>query len=286
MRAVILGAKGQLGRELELALRGSPTTQVIALDSNQLDITDRSLVKAALTELSPDVVFNAAAFTKVDACEEEDARAYRVNALGVRNLVQASSGRGFQIVHFSTDYVFDGTASTPYKEWDQPNPLSIYGKSKLAGELELRPEDLCIRTSWLVGRYGANIVKTIMDLESKEETVRFVNDQFGSLTVAQDLAVKVVEMVQYRLSGLYHVSGQGVASWFKIAQTVFEQLGSNVERVQPIPTSELPKDRKAPRPAYSVMDNFALRESGVGLLPRWDSALSSLISNLLGTKTP
>ncbi len=281
MRVLIVGANGQLGRELvEAASKHAKIMSFYAADSKLLDVGDREAVDVAVGDFSPDVIFNAAAMTKVDLCEDHLQLAFRVNALGVRNLVQAASKFGAKVVHFSSDYVFDGTSATPYLEWDHPNPISVYGRSKLAGEKELRATDLCIRTSWVVGRYGDNLVKTVLKLASKGEDLRFVIDQVGSLTVAKDLAEKAFEMVLSGLGGLYHVTGQGTGSWFEVASKVLEIAGIKDVSVHPIVSDDLPNDRKARRPKYSVLENFALENSGLSLLPLWHDSLRELVKEI------
>jgi dTDP-4-dehydrorhamnose reductase len=281
MRVLLVGANGQLGRELsEVFEKRSKTITLVALGSKVLDVTDREAVQVCVSEVSPDIVVNASAMTKVDLCEDQVEHAFRVNALGVRNLVQAADRVRAKVVHFSTDYVFDGTTNRPYNEFDAPNPLSVYGRSKLAGERELRPTDLCVRTSWLVGRYGDNLVKTVLRMISLGQDLRFVNDQFGSLTVAQDLAEKVLEMIFTNLGGLYHVSGQGFGSWYDVVAKVLEIKGLGLATLKAISSSELPPSRKAPRPAFSALDDFALRWSGLDPMPQWDSSLARLVNEI------
>ena len=282
MRVLVVGSNGQLGKELvEACSSHAKTISLFTADSKTLDIGDREAVETLVRDLSPDIIFNAAAMTKVDLCEDLPAAAFRVNALGVRNLVQVASKMDAKVVHFSTDYVFDGTSNVPYLEWDEPNPISVYGKSKLAGERELRPTDLCLRTSWVVGRYGNNLIKTVLRLVSQGKELRFVNDQFGSLTVAKDLAEKSLEMVFYGLGGLYHVTGQGSASWFEVVCKVVEEVAPRAVEVQSITSADLPSDRKARRPKNSVLENFALKNSGLSPLPKWEDSLVDLLREIV-----
>ncbi len=281
MRVLVVGSNGQLGKELvEACSNHAKTVSLFATDSMTLDVGNREAVDSVVRDFSPDVIFNAAAMTKVDLCEDLPEVAFRVNALGVRNLVQAASKIDAKVVHFSSDYVFDGSSNVPYIEWDEPKPISVYGKSKLAGERELRPTDLCLRTSWVVGRYGNNLIKTVLKLISQEQELRFVNDQFGSLTVAKDLAEKSLEMVLYGLGGLYHVTGQGAASWFEVVRKVVEVVALENITVHPISSADLPSDRKARRPKFSVLENFALKNSGLSLLPKWEDSLIELLGEI------
>jgi len=195
MRVLVTGARGQLGTEVvtELERRSAERTksrgfEVVASDLPELDVTDRDAVMSSIAGHAPALVIHLAAYTAVDACETERDLAWSVNALGTRHVVEAARLVGAHVTYVSTDYVFDGTLDRPYTEWDEPNPLSLYGRSKLAGERELPPDGLVVRTSWLVGRHGSNMVKTVLRLMNSDAPLRFVADQRGSPTVAHDLA--------------------------------------------------------------------------------------------------
>jgi dTDP-4-dehydrorhamnose reductase len=275
---MITGAAGQVGREFGWLLdRHAASVDSVFFPASELDVTNQDAVFAAVESVRPDVIINAAAMTAVDRCEVEIDRAYAVNALGVRHLVQAASLFGGQVVHYSTDYVFDGESSTPYCEWDLANPESVYGRSKYAGERELRPSDLCVRTAWLVGRFGGNMAKTVLRLSSAHETLRFVNDQIGSPTIAEDLVAKSFELIMSRASGMFHITNAGTATWFDFARAVLEFSGQDPERVLPISSSDLPGERRAPRPSNSVLDNMALRLEGFAPMPEWRASLESLV---------
>jgi dTDP-4-dehydrorhamnose reductase len=180
----------------------------------------------------------------------------------------------------STDYVFDGTKSEPYVEWDQTNPLSVYGKSKLGGERELHDGSLVVRTSWVCGEHGANMVKTALRLAEGDGEVAFVDDQRGHPTFAADLAEGIHRLVIGRHTGTFHVTNQGPVSWWEFVREIFELVGADPARVRAISTAELDPPRPAPRPANSVLDNFALRNSGLPLLPDHRESLERLVRRL------
>jgi dTDP-4-dehydrorhamnose reductase len=287
MRVLVTGARGQLGTEViaELERRGAERTrgrgfEVIASDVPELDITDRDTVLSAVATYEPALILHLAAFTAVDACETERDLAWSVNALGTRHVAEAARLVGAHVTYVSTDYVFDGTLDRPYTEWDEPHPLSLYGRSKLAGENEIDPNGLIVRTSWLVGRHGSNMAKTVLSLMAAGGPLRFVADQRGSPTVAHDLARTLVSLALERRSGLFHVTNQGTTSWFGFACAVVEAAGGDASQVEPIATEDLVPPRPAPRPRNSVLDNAALRLSGMALLPDWRESVAALVAEL------
>jgi len=282
MKVLVTGADGQVGRELAEAFADQ---QLCALGHGALDVSDRDAVLAAVTTFRPDVVVHAAAWTAVDACESDPDRAFRVNALGTRHVVEAAARVGARVVYLSTDYVFDGEQQAPYVEWDRPNPQSVYGRSKYAGELEaaLAPDSTVVRLSWVCGRHGSNMVKTILRLAREHETLQFVDDQRGHPTFADDAARMVRRLVTDRRPGVFHVTNQGAVSWFEFARAVLAAAGDDPDRVQPIPTAALRPPRPAPRPANSVLDNAALRLSGIPLLPDFREPLGRLVGTLAAT---
>ena len=281
------GVTGQVGTEIlrelhrraDQRLRG-PALDIIAPEESVLDISDRDAVLAAIGTVEPDVVIHPAAWTAVDACELDPDRAYRINSLGTRYVAEAARHVGAHVCYLSTDYVFDGTSPRPYHEWDDPNPLSVYGRTKLGGERELDPGHTIVRTAWVNGRTGTNMVKTVLGLAEKNETLRFVDDQRGSPTSAADLAGRVVELALGRHAGIFHVTNQGATTWYGFARFVFARAGLDPERVEPISTAELVPPRPAPRPANSVLDNAALRLAGWDLLPSWEEAMTGLVAEL------
>ena len=290
MRVLVTGSSGQLGSEIVKVLslrseaRRRDPIEVFAPQRDELDLSRRDSVLSAVVAAEPDVVFHPAAFTAVDRCETEPETALLVNALGTRHVAEACRLGGAHLVYLSTDYVFDGEKSSPYNEWDTPNPLSVYGRTKLAGEHEVGPLGTTVRTSWVVGRTGSNMLKTVFRLASDPDApLRFVDDQHGCVTLASDLAGVVVELGLARRPGLFHVTNQGATTWFDFAREVCALAGLRPERVEPIASSELVPPRPAPRPANSVLDNACLRLSGLPLLPDWRESLSGLVRELAGT---
>jgi len=277
MRILITGATGQVGRELVDVFSDH---DVVAVDHHRLDVADRDAVLGAVTSIRPDVIVNSAAYTAVDACESETDTAWSVNALAVRHLAEGARRVGGWVCHLSTDYVFDGSKTEPYVEWDAPNPVSMYGRSKLGGELELSPADTIVRTSWVSGYHGGNMVQTILRLAAEHDALSFVDDQRGHPTFADDLAVIVRRLVIDRRPGLFHVTNQGAVSWYEFARAVLTAAGLDPDRVNPVATADLLPVRPAPRPANSVLDNAALRLSGVPLAPDFHGPLERLVARL------
>jgi dTDP-4-dehydrorhamnose reductase len=203
-----------------------------------------------------------------------------VNALGTRHVVEAARQVGARVCYLSTDYVFDGTSERPYHEWDAPNPLSVYGRSKLGGEREVGTRDTVVRTSWVCGRHGRNFVKTVLARGRAGERLRVVDDQFGCPTFAADLAGMVRRLVVGRLPGVYHVTNQGPTTWYRFACDILRAAGADAASVTPVSTADLDPPRPAPRPRNSVLDNAALRLSGIPLLPDHRDPLARLVSEL------
>jgi dTDP-4-dehydrorhamnose reductase len=278
MRVFVTGAGGQVGRELVTAFEGH---EVVSADHASLDVADRDAVLQAITSTAPDAVVHAAAWTAVDACEGDPDRALRVNALATRFVAEAADRIRAPVCYLSTDYVFDGTKPDPYDEWDAPNPASVYGRSKLGGEYELDADDTIVRTSWVCGFHGQNMVKTILRLAGERHELAFVDDQRGHPTFAADLATMVRRLVIERRPGLFHVTNQGAVSWYEFARSVLEAAGLDPDRVHPIKTADLDPPRPAPRPENSVLDNAALRLGGISLLPHHRETLDPLVRRLL-----
>jgi dTDP-4-dehydrorhamnose reductase len=277
MKVVVTGAGGQVGREVVDAFARD---DVIAAAHDRLDVGDRSAVMAAITSVHPDVVVHCGAWTAVDACESDPDRAWRVNALGTRNVMEAARRAGAYVLYLSTDYVFDGTKADPYVEWDAPNPASMYGRSKWGGEQEIDPGCAIVRTSWVCGQHGPNMVKTVIRLANEHPTLSFVDDQRGHPTFAADLAPMLRTLAVSRLPGVYHVTNQGECSWYEFAAAVLASAGADPARIQPISTAQLQPPRPAPRPANSVLDNAALRLAGIDLLPDFHEPLAQLVRTL------
>jgi dTDP-4-dehydrorhamnose reductase len=281
MRVLVTGAGGQLGRELcetgKGWTAGDEPLDIVGLDRRQLDVTDPSACREAIAAYRPDAVIHAAAWTAVDRAEEEPDEAFRVNAAGTRNMAVAAREGGAKFCYVSTDYVFDGRSSVPYSEYDLPNPLNVYGKSKLAGERltqSLADRWFIVRTSWVYGAYGANFVNTMLRLGAERETVRVVRDQIGSPTWTRDLAEFLLRLVTTEGYGIYHATNAGHCSWYEFAKAIFEEKGLPAT-VVPCTTDEFP--RPAPRPAYSVLDHAAIRYHRLPAMRHWREALREFL---------
>jgi dTDP-4-dehydrorhamnose reductase len=277
LRILVTGAGGMVGREVVDALCAH---DVVGLDHNALDVGDRDSVLAAIGSNRPDAIVHCAAMTAVDACETDRDRAFLVNALGTRFVMEGARRAGAYVVALSTDYVFDGTQPEPYHEWDTPNPASVYGQSKLGGEFEIDLECAVVRTSWVIGRHGKNVAKTVLQMAAGADPMRFVDDQRGCPTIAPDLARMLRTFVIERLPGTWHVTNQGAVSWYEFACEVVRATGGDASRVEPISTADLVPPRPAPRPANSVLDNRALRLAGRPLLPDFRESLPALVKAL------
>jgi len=267
MKILIAGAGGQLGRALQTVLAGH---EIIALTHARLDVTRFKDTREAVGAHRPDVVINAAAYTDVDGAESDQAGAYRLNAIAPRNLSVASFELGIPLVHVSTDYVFDGQGDRPYHEFDRTNPLSIYGKSKLAGEQAAaahNPRHYIVRTSWLYHTEGKNFPKAML-AQSRRAEVRVACDQYGSPTYAPHLARAIVRLMETGAYGTYHLAGNGAASRFEMTRKLYEFLGIGTVAL-PAPTAEFP--RPAPRPRYSVLTTVQEPEI---VLPPWEEGLA------------
>jgi dTDP-4-dehydrorhamnose reductase len=280
VRALITGAGGQLGHDLA-SVCAEAGDEVVACSSSDLNLGDRDSVLSVITTVAPDVVLNAGAWTAVDACESDPDKAWRINALGPRHVVDAASRVGAHVVHVSTDYVFDGTKLDPYVEWDRTNPQSAYGRSKLGGELEVGryPASTIVRTAWVCGEHGNNMVKTVLKLAERPE-LAFVDDQRGSPTFTADLAVAIRRLAAERRPGTFHVTNQGAVSWYEFVRDILAAAGHDPGKVRPIKTEDLDPPRPAPRPANSVLDNAALRLSDLPLLPHYRESLDRLVDRL------
>jgi len=280
MRVLVTGGAGQLGRELVAAFTVAGD-DVTSADASTFDLVDRDGALQVIGAVVPDAVVHAGAWTDVDGCEREPDRAYAVNAMGTRHVAEAARFCGARVCYVSTDYVFDGTAKEPYREWDATNPVSVYGRSKLAGESVLSPADTVVRTSWVCGQYGKNFVKTILDRALDGQRLTVVDDQHGCPTFADDLAGMIRRLVVSRLPGVFHVTNQGATTWYRFARDIVEAAGLDAELVQPITTAEMQPPRPAPRPASSVLDNGALRLSGIPLLDDHHEPLQRLVKELM-----
>jgi dTDP-4-dehydrorhamnose reductase len=281
-RYLIAGAAGMLGRDLQSALAGR---EVTALGRADLDVTDLSAVTDAAA--GHDVIINASAYTKVDDAESHEDVAFAVNAVGARNLAAAASANQARLVQVSTDYVFNGSATTPYTENTPRDPISAYGRTKGAGEqfvLAENPErSFIVRTAWLYGAHGPNFATTMLRLAGSHETVSVVNDQLGQPTWTADLADQIVTLLDSDApAGIYHGTNSGVATWYDFARAVFAAAGLDPERVKPTDSSQFV--RPAPRPSYSVLGHDAWKLAGLAPMRDWNSAFAAAVQQgVLGT---
>lgn len=291
MVVLITGVKGQLGNELTSIINNSKSEisdvsdyvkgiEVIAMDIDKLDISDIEAVKKVMRETKPDVVINCAAYTNVDLCETDSDIAFKVNAIGPRNLAIATEEIGAKLVQVSTDYVFSGNGDTPFKEYDTPNPYSVYGKTKLMGEKfvsELSSKYFIVRTAWLYGYVGNNFVYTIMKLAKDRDSINVVNDQRGNPTNANDLAHHILKLINTEEYGVYHCTGKGECSWYDFAKEIID-LSEIQCIVNPCTSEEFV--RPAKRPEYSSLDNMMLRCSVGDEMRDWKDALKVFINKI------
>ena len=277
-KVLITGANGQLGHELVRATIAAGH-EVIATSHETLDITDKTAVEAVITETRPDVVIHAAAWTAVDACESDPEKALLVNGTATKFIADAAHAVGAHVVYISTDYVFDGSKTSAYDEGDATNPQSVYGSSKLAGERALGATDAIVRISWVCGFYGANMVKTILRL-AEQPQLKFVDDQIGNPTFADDAAAMIVRLAIEKRPGTWHVTNQGEVSWYEFAREVLIAGGFDADKVVPIKTHELQPPRPATRPFNSVLNNASLKNAGIALLPDFREPLARLVSQI------
>lgn len=295
MKILIAGGNSQLAKEIKYILdRGSSSLgdidsriiqgEVISLSRAELDITDLNMVKEVVNNIKPDVIINCAAYTNVDGCESDFKGAFQVNALGPRNLAIAAKEANSKLLHISTDYVFEGEGTSPYKEYDRVNPKSIYGKTKALGDDYVR--ELCdkyfiVRTSWLYGRFGKNFVYTISNLGDKNDSIKVVNDQLGNPTNCEDLAYNILKLIVTEEYGIYHCTGEGICSWYDFAVEIIKLKGCHC-KVEPCTTEEYP--RPAKRPTYSALDNLMLECTIGNTMRDWKEALKDFFQSHINDK--
>jgi len=285
MKILITGATGQLGRDCCALL--AEGHMVIACHGPRIDISDGKSLLTYIAQHQPDVVINCAAYTAVDACETEREQAWRVNAQGPELLAKASRDLGFRLIHVSTDYVFDGSLPAPqaYTEEDATNPLSEYGRSKLAGELAVAhsaSDYVILRTAWLYSVHGKNFLKTMLRLALADKAgrlasgVQVVNDQFGSLTWSRTLARQIERLLASDIKGVVHATADGHSTWFEAASYFLLQMGIE-HNLSPCTTSEYPTP--AHRPANSILANTRLDEAGISVFKHWQEDIDSFVAN-------
>ena len=287
MRILIFGKNGQVGSSLMQRL--GEDHEVRGLDQEDLDLVHLEQIRAAIDEFRPDWVINASAYTAVDRAESEADLADAVNHLAPAAMAEACAHYRCGFLHYSTDYVFDGTADRPYLESDAPNPQSVYGRTKLAGEqavMQAFPDSIILRTAWVYAGQGANFVNTMLRLADERDEVGVVADQFGSPTLADDLAAASVEIVLgssldalERVAGIYHATGAGMTSWHGFAREVFDLAEKDV-RLNAITTEQYPTP--APRPHYSVLSNEKLQRVFGLALPDWRQSLARTLERAHG----
>lgn len=291
MKILITGSKGQLGNELQDIIKSGKAeigrvseeikkSEVIALDVDELDITNLKQVTAKFNELKPDVVINCAAATNVDGCESNEDFAFKVNSIGPRNLAMVSEKIGAKLVQVSTDYVFSGVGSKSLTEYDLTAPYSVYGKTKLFGEnyvREFSSRYFIVRTAWLYGYVGHNFVYTMRRLGKEKDIITVVNDQKGNPTHANDLAYHILKLIQTEEYGIYHCTGKGECTWYDFAKMIIELSGEKCE-VKPCTSEEYKTPAK--RPEYSSLDNMMLRNTVGDEMRDWKDAITSFIEKV------
>ena len=280
MKVLITGVSGQLGHDAAktLTARGVP---FLGVSSKELDITDRDAVLRVVRDYRPDAVLHCAAYTKVDQAENDAERCMSVNADGTYFIAEACRKIGAELLYVSTDYVFPGTGDKPWETDDVTGPLNVYGRSKLAGEQavrELLERYYIVRTSWVIGEYGNNFVKTMLRLSETHSDLRVVDDQIGSPTFTADLAPLLCSMIETEKYGVYHATNEGFCSWAELAEAVFRLSGKHVT-VQRVSTEEY--GAKALRPKNSRLSKLSLDAGGFARLPGWEDSLAFLIKERL-----
>jgi dTDP-4-dehydrorhamnose reductase len=285
MKILVTGANGQVGRELQALQSAYPQLQFHFFTKEDLNITDLASVEAIFKQVQPDYCINCAAYTAVDKAEIEKETAFLINQTGTKNLALVSKHLGTKFIHISTDYVFDGNGSEPYKEDHPVDPQNVYGASKLKGEeeaLSKNPDSIIIRTAWVYSEFGNNFVKTMIRLMQSKEEIGVVADQQGSPTYAADLAKAILSIVNSKkwVTGIYHYSNEGVITWYDFAIAIQRYIQSSC-RVNAIPTSAYPTPAK--RPAYSVLNKEKIKSTFDISIPDWEKSLHHCLNRLKET---
>lgn len=276
MKILITGANGQLGRALAIQYKEIKDVNLLLTDISDLNIADVHQVYSYVNENRPDVIINCAALTAVDKCETEIDMAYKINTIGPKNLASAANNIGAEIVQVSTDYVFGGNTNKSLTEFDEVNPQTIYGKTKLEGEIlvkNLNPKHYIVRTAWLYGD-GNNFVKTMINLSKTNKTLKVVNDQRGTPTSAVDLARVIIKLVEDKNYGVFHCTCKGECTWYEFTKEIFRLKGIDTE-VLPCTTDEFP--RPAKRPEYSVLRNYMLELTTGDMTRTWQESIKEYL---------
>jgi dTDP-4-dehydrorhamnose reductase len=279
MKVLVTGVKGQLGHDVvnELEKRG---IEAVGTDINDMDITDAESVDRVIKAAAPDAVIHCAAYTAVDAAEDNEETCRKINAGGTQNIADVCKELDIKMIYISTDYVFSGQGERPWEPDDERNPVSVYGRTKYEGELAVQntlDKYFIVRIAWVFGINGKNFVKTMLKLSENHDRITVVNDQFGSPTYTFDLAKLLVDMVQTDKYGIYHATNEGICSWYEFACEIFKQAGINME-VVPVTTAEY--GAKAVRPYNSRMSKDKLTDNGFEKLPTWQDALKRYLKEL------
>ncbi|MCZ8223251.1 MAG: dTDP-4-dehydrorhamnose reductase [Microcystis sp. LE19-84.1B] len=286
-KVLLIGAKGQVGQELQVTLQS--LGEVISIGREELDLTNSEKISQLIREIHPDYLVNAAAYTAVDKAETEPDLAYYINAIAPKIMAESAEKIQAKFLHISTDYVFDGRKNTPYLETDLTNPLGVYGQSKLRGEEEIKTvnsQAIILRTAWVYGSYGkSNFVKTMLRLGKEREELKVVVDQVGSPTWAKDIATAITQLLINvdNPTGIYNFTNSGVASWFDLTKAIFEEakisgISLKIQRVIPITTAEYPTP--AVRPAYSVLSGQKISQQLGYIPPYWRDSLKAMLNQL------
>jgi dTDP-4-dehydrorhamnose reductase len=285
MVVLITGARGQLGQSLQYIAPNYPEINFVFCDSKDLDITNLENVKLAFNQFKPDFCINTAAYTAVDKAESEPEKAHLINVTGPKNLANACKEFNAPLIHISTDFVFDGTSQKPYNEEDKPNPMGVYGQTKLDGEKAIQAildNHIIIRTSWVYSQFGNNFMKTMLRLGNEKDSLSVVNDQIGTPTNAVDLAETVIKIIicsglsvpHSGARGLFNFSNEGQCSWYDFAKKIFEINNIKID-LKPIETSSYPTP--AQRPAYSVLDKSKIRNTFGIEIKNWRESLENIV---------
>lgn len=279
MKVLVTGVKGQLGYDVvnELTKRGHIA---IGTDIEEMDITDKESVETVIKGNAPETVIHCAAYTAVDAAEDNVELCRKINAEGTQNIADVCKELDIKMIYISTDYVFDGEGEKPWEPEDERTPLNVYGQTKYEGELAVQntlDKYFIVRIAWVFGVNGKNFIKTMLNLGKTRDSLTVVNDQFGSPTYTYDLAKLLVDMVETDKYGIYHATNEGICTWYEFACEIFKQAGMNI-KVSPVSAAEYPA--KAKRPSNSRMSKEKLTQNGFEKLPAWQDALSRYLKEI------